>query len=323
MDINFAPIILFVYNRLDHTCQTVKALQKNELAAESILYVFADGAKDNATEEQNKKVQDVRDYIHTITGFKEIIIEEAPKNKGLANSVIAGVTKVINKHGRVIVVEDDIVTHPFFLRFMNDCLDVYEKRDDIFMIGGYTRNIKIPKNYFEDIYIVHRSNSWGWATWVDRWSEADWEVTQFESLKNNSEEITIFNRGGNDMFPMLASQMEGEIDSWAIRWDYNMFLHDAYCIYPVKTFDYNVGMDGSGVHCGSSNRNITASFYDKKNYIINLPVDIKENRVISKHFYEFMSTNGKGYPSFWERVSNSLHYRLGLIKGKIINLYIR
>lgn len=309
-----APIILFVYNRLDHTRLTVEALQRNELASVSTLYVFADGVKENATEGERQKVQNVRDYIHSISGFKEVIIEETVSNKGLANSVIAGVTKVINEYGKVIVVEDDIVTHPFFLRFMNDCLDVYEQRQDIFMIGGYTRNIKMPYFYRNDIYITHRSNSWGWATWRNRWMLADWNVGDYLDLKESESLIRRFNRGGEDMFPMLRSQMEGRIDSWAIRWDYCMFKNNAYCVYPVMTFNNNVGLDGSGVHCEASNSNIAAPFYNNKTYDIQLPVGIKENRVISKRFHEFMSTNGRGYPSFLEKVSISLRYRFGLVR---------
>lgn len=302
MSDNLSPIILFVYNRLDHTRQTVEALQKNELAPESTLYVFADGAKEDATAEQRQKVQDVRDYIHTITGFKKIIIEEASRNKGLANSVITGVTKVINDYGKVIVVEDDIVTNPFFLRFMNDCLDVYEKREDIFMIGGHSCNINLPWWYRKDIYIAHRSNSWGWATWVDRWGKADWNVSGFESLKNNPKGISRFNRGGMDMFPMLKAQLEGKIDSWAIRWDYCMYKNDAYCVFPVRTLDYNVGFDGSGVHCGRVVDNFDAQMYDEPTYNIKLPFEIKNYKKVARQFHDFKSTNGAGYPCLVERV---------------------
>lgn len=317
MSNSLAPIILFVFNRIDHTRQTVEALQMNELATESTLYVFADGAKDNATNEQRQKVQDVRDYIHTISGFKEIVIEESSKNKGLANSVIAGVTKVINQYGKVIVVEDDIVTHPFFLRFMNDCLEMYEKRQDIYMIGGHSCNIKIPWWYRKDIYIAHRSNSWGWATWVDRWGNADWNVSGFENLRNNPAEIDRFNRGGNDMFPMLKAQMEGKIDSWAIRWDYCMYKNDAYCVFPVRTLDYNVGFDGSGVHCGSVVNNFDAPMYDESTYNIKLPLEVKKYKKVARQFQVFKSTNGTGCPCFVERVFYLLNNRVRVLLKKV------
>lgn len=284
---NLAPVILFVYNRLDHTRQTVEALQKNELAAESTLYVFADGAKEDATDEQREKVQDVRNYIHSITGFKEIIIVEAPMNKGLANSVIAGVTKVINDYGKVIVVEDDIVTHKYFLRFMNEMLDTFENDNRIFSIGGFNYGFNIPKTYCHDIYMVHRAESWGWATWKDRWNKADWNVSDFYEFSSNSDLINQFNRGGNDMFPMLQSQMDGRIDSWAIRWDYCLYKHNAYCIRPKMSFVNNIGFDNSGAHCGPVSDGFTAQYYSKSNYSVNIPKHLLPSKIIARRFKLF------------------------------------
>lgn len=279
-----APIILFVYNRLEHTLKTVEALRKNELASESILYVFSDGPKEDATEEQKNKIVHVRNYIHTITGFKQIIIEEAPFNKGLANSVIYGVTKVINKHGKVIVIEDDIVTHPFFLRFMNDCLERYENRKDIFMIGGFNQQFHFPWWYRKDVYLAHRVCSWGWATWTDRWNKADWDVSDYAKICNDPQQQEIFNRGGDDLFPMLTDQMEGRIDSWAIRWEYCLYKHNATCLRPKKTLVNNCGFDGSGVHCGIIRSNYTADFYTNPTYGIRLPKRIKKVGTIENNF---------------------------------------
>lgn len=252
--LDLAPIILFVFNRPWHTQQTLEALQQNELAKDSVLYVFADGAKSDADEIQLEGVRKTREIIHMIRGFKEVHIEESEKNKGLANSVIYGVTKTIKQHGKAIVVEDDIVVHPFFLRYMNEALDFYEKDARIFMIGGFRLNFKIPWWYFHDVYIVHRSCSWGWATWKNRWEIADWEVSDYSSFVNNSREIDRFNRGGEDMFPMLQGQMEGRLDSWAIRWDYCMYKNEGYCIWPKYSYVRNIGFDGSGVHCGKDNK---------------------------------------------------------------------
>lgn len=310
-----APIVLFVYNRLGHTRKTVEALQKNELASDSILYVFSDGVKEKASLEQENRVNEVRDYIHTITGFKQVIVEESSKNKGLANSVIAGVTKVINEYGKVIVVEDDIVTHKYFLHFMNDCLDTYERRQDIFMIGGFGRDLKLPRHYKNDIYLVHRSNSWGWATWKNRWEKADWNITDFDSMCRDESKQSLFNRGGHDMFPMLKAQMEGKIDSWAIRWDYCMYKNDAYCIHPVKTFNHNMGFDGTGVHCASLGNDIAASLYDGS-YSVELPLNIKANHIIEREF-QYFAVHNKHCPTFFEKISSSLSFRLLWIKSKL------
>lgn len=297
-----APIVLFTYNRFKHTKQTVEALQRNELAKGSELYVFCDGPKANATEEQRAKVYEVQEYVKTITGFKNVFIKVQKTNKGLANSVIAGVTEIIERFGKVIVVEDDIITHPFFLRFMNDCLETYQDRNDIFMIGGYNINIRIPKNYNEDVYVVHRSCTWGWATWKDRWKCADWCVSDYQSLVNNTSLQDIFNRGGKDMFPMLQMQMDGKIDSWGIRWDYSMFKHNALCVRPIKSLCDNSGLDGSGVHCGVSPKGFTAMIYKEPTYSIKIPKNISLNRLLAKRFADFYETWGMQLPTFGERM---------------------
>ena len=248
------PIILFVYNRPWHTQQTVEALQKNELATESDLYIFSDGPKANATEEQKEKIRQVREYIHHISGFKSVTISEKEKNCGLANSVIAGVTEIINKFGKVIVVEDDLVTSRYFLKFMNEALDFFENDERIFSVSGYNysdKKMKIPKSYKDDIYLSYRNESWGWGTWIDRWAKVDWEVADFKEFCENPEIQKAFNRGGADMTGMLKAQMERKIDSWAIRFDYALFKNNCFNIKPVKSLVYNIGLT-SGTHFNNS-----------------------------------------------------------------------
>src|SRR5574344_87566 len=159
-----APVVLFCYNRLDCLKQTVEALLKNDLAKESELYIFSDGAKKG----QEEKVKNVRDYIHSISGFKNIIIEENPINKGLANSIIEGVTKIVNKYEKVIVLEDDIIVSSYFLEFMNKSLKMYEKEEDVVCITGYVyplENKNLPKTFF-----IKGADCWSWATWKRAWN---------------------------------------------------------------------------------------------------------------------------------------------------------
>jgi hypothetical protein len=251
---NLAPIVLFVYNRPIHTKKTVQALLKNKLASQSILYIYSDYPK---KEEHKEDVKKVREYIHTIKGFKEIHIIERKQNYGLAKSIIEGVIEVINKYGRIIVIEDDLITSHMFLTFMNNMLETYEKEKKIYSITRYNyppKLMKIPEEYKYDIYFSPRAGSWGWATWKDRWNKADWEVKDYEEFKNNKQLQKEFNKGGDDMTDMLISQMEGKLDSWAIRWCYTLFKNNAYCVYPTKSYIDNIGMDGSGVHCGKSEK---------------------------------------------------------------------
>lgn len=252
-----APIVLFVYNRPMHTQQTIKALQKNELAKDSTLYIFADGPKENATDEQKEKIKQVREYIHQIDGFKQIIIYESEQNIGCADSIIAGISSVLKKYENIIVVEDDIVTSRYFLRFMNESLDFFEKDKMIFSVSGYNypeKIMKIPRNYKNDIYLAYRHGAWGWGTWKDRWDKVDWKMIDFNSFLKNKKLQKAFNRGGSDMSEMLKAQMDGKIDAWDIRFDFSLFKNNCFCVRPVKSLVNNVGLDNSGTHTGKDER---------------------------------------------------------------------
>ena len=166
---------------------------------------------------------------------------------------------------------------------MNECLDKYEDRKDIFMIGGYNQRFKFPWWYKKDIYVVHRSCSWGWATWKNRWNNADWEVEDYKNMCEDIKQQAKFNRGGKDMFPMLKAQMDGKIDSWAIRWDYTLYKNNAVCLRPIMTFVHNCGMDGSGVHCGVE-KDTTSHEYNKPTYSIKLPRNIRVYKNIERAF---------------------------------------
>lgn len=244
--IQYAPIILFVYNRPDHTRRTVEALQKNIGAAESDLFIFSDGPRPGSEE----RVQQVRAYIKTISGFKSVTLTEREKNLGLANSVLSGVAEVIEKNGRVIVLEDDLITAPHFLTFMNEALNRYEEDERIFSIGGYSPCFEMPRSYKIQTYLTYRCCSWGWATWKDRWCSVDWAVADFMDFLRSEEKQRLFDQGGDDLSRLLIMQMEGRIDSWAIRWDYAHHKHEAYCLRPYLSLVRNIGFDGSGVHCG-------------------------------------------------------------------------
>ena len=273
-----APIVLFVYNRPWHTKQTVEALQKNELAKDSELFIYSDESKN---EDARESVNEVRSYIDTIIGFKKVTVIKREKNWGLANSIIDGVTNIINEYEKVIVLEDDLVTSPYFLKFMNDNLNVFYNRNDIFSITGFNFSqiqLKISNDYKEDIYLSYRCMSWGWGTWKNRWSKIDWEVNDFDILEKNKKEIKLFNRGGEDLFPMLKNQLEGKIDSWAIRFCYAHFKNNALCVYPVKSLVNNEGFDGSGVHCSLDKSNKFKNiFSDEYNIVINKDISVDQN----------------------------------------------
>lgn len=281
---NLAPIILFVYNRLEHTKKTVDALKQNKLASDSLLFIFSDG---NKSERDRKSVEEVRSFISTISGFDEIKIILREKNLGLANSVISGVSEVINKYEKAIVLEDDIVTSPYFLKFMNEALEFYKDDNRIFSVSGYNFPIKIPASYQYKIYISPRPSSWGWATWKDRWEKVNWENSEYEEFIKDKKRILNFNMGGDDLTRMLKNQIAGKINSWAIRWAFAHYLNNAFCLFPVRSFANNIGADRSGVHTRKTNK-FSVDIYSKEyqDFLLKYP---QTNEEILKNFRKFFS----------------------------------
>lgn len=239
-----APIVLFVYNRLWHTQQTIEALKRNILADQSELYIYADGVKN---EQDRLSVEAVREYIKTVSGFKSVKIFESKVNKGLAKSIITGVTEILEIHGKIIVLEDDMVTSKYFLKYLNQGLEIYEFEDEVISIHAYSYPIKYkPTNP----YFLVGADCWGWATWKRGWEifEHDAEVLYNKILKANRGNAFDF----NNSFPylqMLKNQADGKIDSWAIRWYASAFLANKLTMYPNESMVDNIGIDGSGTHC--------------------------------------------------------------------------
>ena len=240
------PIILFAFNRLVPLQLTIASLLANEEAQESVLYVYVDGARPNH-EGEDKKVQAVQDYIRSIKGFKEIHTDFSNENRGLGASIIRGVTEVIHKHGRAIVLEDDLVLSPNFLCFMNQGLERYAKETRVFSICGYSNKVKVPSGYTADTYFCTRSSSWGWATWADRWDSVNWELEHWDTYKPHA---AAFNRwGGSDCWKMLRDWHDGRNQSWAIRYCFNQFLQNKLSLFPIISKVDNRGFDGEGTNC--------------------------------------------------------------------------
>ncbi len=241
-----APIVLFAFNRLESLKSAVTSLLSNSEAAESVIHIYVDGARESK-EGERQKVEAVQQYVRSIEGFKELHYIFSDENKGLGESIIGGVTEVINRYGRAIVLEDDLVVAPNFLSFMNNGLDRYEDLSKVFSICGYTNQVKPPKGYNYDIYFCSRSSSWGWATWADRWNTVDWKLDNWDLYKDKGR---AFNRwGGSDCFRMLRSVRFGEGDSWAIRFCFAQFLQDKLSLFPVVSRVKCDGFGGDGTNC--------------------------------------------------------------------------
>jgi putative methyltransferase (TIGR04325 family) len=275
-----APIVLFCYNRKDHLMRTVEALLNNELALSSILYVYSDGGKSLADWD---KVNDVRRYVDGIKGFHAIQVIKRNRNIGLANSIIEGVTDICERHGKVIVLEDDIVTSPFFLRYCNEALNVYENASDVVCIHGYTLPVgkRLPETFF-----IRGADCWGWATWARGWRLFNPQGRFLLEELERRHLLRDFDFGGTYPYSaMLRDQIGGNNNSWAIRWYASAFLDGKLTLYPGESLVQNIGTDASGTHTGST------TAYDVKlsdrpiNVTFQPPVENKQaRRTIESHF---------------------------------------
>jgi len=266
-----APILLFAYNRPAHLRQTVEALLCNELSKESDLFVYSDAPK---TDADASNVEEVRKYIRTITGFKSINITERSENWGLARSIIDGVTTQVERFGRVIVLEDDLLVASHFLDFMNDALEMYKDEPRVGHIQAcdFTQDPSLP-----DTFLIKWTGSWGWATWRDAWRlfNPDGKALLSELEERGLTHTFDFN-GRYGYMRMLKRQIEGKNNSWAIRWNASLFLADVLSLNVGKSLVRNMGFDGSGTNCGGG------GLYDTILYTERLTVNkispIEENK---------------------------------------------
>lgn len=242
---HLAPILLFVYNRPEHVRRLLGSLQANGEAERSRLFVYSDAARTDAARDG---VNEVRNILKGITGFASVQIIERETNWGLARNIIDGVTEQVNRYGKVIVLEDDLIVSPYFLRFMNEALEVYRDEPKVGHIQAcdFTKDARLPETF-----LIKWTGSWGWGTWQRAWKHF---CPDGRSLLRRLEERKLtreFDFGGNYGFTrMLRRQIEGKNNSWAIRWNASLFLEDILSLNVGRSLVRNDGFDGSGTNCG-------------------------------------------------------------------------
>ena len=276
-----SPIALFVYNRIDHTKKTIEALQKNFLAEQSELFIFCDDAKNSDGE---KAVRTVREYVKSISGFKKITVIEREKNFGLAASIISGVSEIVAKFGRIIVLEDDMVTSPHFLTFMNEGLDFYEAEEKVISIHGYIYPVQKP---LPETFFLRGADCWGWATWKRSWDLFEKNGAKLLSELRQKNLTKKFDFDGCYPYTrMLEDQVAGKNNSWAIRWHASAFLADKLTLYPGKSLVQNIGADGSGTHCADMDQ-FDNPVSQEKNLLKKIPIlENSEAREKIKKFFK-------------------------------------
>ena len=277
-----APIVIFTYNRPLHTQRTVEALLKNEYAADSDLIIYSDAPKNEVAQ---SGVDETRAYVRSISGFKTLRIVERKENFGLANNIIDGVTSIVNEFGRIIVLEDDLLTSPYYLKFVNEALTHYEENEDVVSINGYMypTSMQLPESFF-----IKGADCLGWATWKRGW---DLFNVNGEELLTELEEKGLtkqFDFDGTYKYTkMLRKQTQGTVGSWAIRWYASAFLKNKLTLYPGKSLIFHDGSDGSGTNCSDDDM-FKVELSDRPLSI--MPIELAESEIgrkALKHFFRY------------------------------------
>ena len=242
----YAPVLLFVYNRPAHTRQLLDSLRRNDLAAQSELYIYSDCYR---SEKDKEAVEEVRRLVRKAEGFGKVTVIERSENWGLARNIIDGVTAQVKAYGKVIVLEDDLIVSPYFLRFMNEALEVYKDTEEVCHV---TCHMLDHKGELPDTFLIRWCNSWGWGTWSRAWQyfESDGRKSLREIERRDlCRQFDL--DGGFHFTQMLRDQIEGRNNSWFIRWYASLFLRDKLMLGTGRSLVDNAGFDGSGTHCNT------------------------------------------------------------------------
>lgn len=269
-----APIIIFGFNRPHSLFRLIESLRTNPTYNDREIFVYIDGHRN---EEEKENVDQVEDIALKLT--KNVV--RSKTNKGLARSVIDGISEVISKYGRVIVLEDDLVLMPGCLNYMDEALNIYESDQRIFSVCAYGLKVKRPKNYNGDVYLGIRSSSWGWATWKDRWQSIDWEISDWNELISSKQKQKAFNLGGSDMFGMLRGYMQGKNNSWAIRFCYAQHRQGRYSVHPFNSLVTNEGFGVDATNCRQKYSRFKIDLNTDDNALI-LPAHLNPEKSILK-----------------------------------------
>ncbi len=310
----FAPIVLFVYNRPDHTQKTLDALAQNDLAKDSVLYVFCDGAKSNASQNQLEKINETREIIKLEKqkieegngNFKQIVITEQAQNLGLADSILLGINQIIEKYGKVIVLEDDIVTSKGFLKFMNESLEFYQYEEKVMHISGYMFPANIEDAISEQTFFYRSTSCWGWATWQRAWKTINTDTQFLLSELQSKKLLNEFDLDGTYKFSkQLELNISGKLKTWAVKWYASVFLQNGLCLHPKYSLVQNIGTDSTG------NTSPTTDYFWHKqlaDYVQVNPIELTENKQAVEQMKMY-------YRQFKLSFSQKIIRRLNLFRG--------
>jgi hypothetical protein len=244
--VSLAPIVLFVYARPEHTRQCLESLMANDLAAESELFIHADGPKKDAPGQILEKIAAVREVIRARPWCGRVHFIEPAENRTMPVALVETVTRIVNQFGKIIVLEDDLVVSKGFLKYMNDGLELYADRKEVFGVEGYLYPIRkrCPETFF-----LPFTATWGWGTWARAWSYFNPSAEALLSMISKGERYRFNLNNSYDIHGMLVKCTTGSWKYWDVRWYASVFVHKGMCLYPKKSLVRNIGHDNSGMHC--------------------------------------------------------------------------
>lgn len=241
-----APVVLFTYRRPLHTLRTLEHLRNNVGSDKSVLYVFSDGVKENGGPNEAKDIAQVRKVIRSQQWCKEVHIIESVQNMGLANSIINGVTQIVDQFDKAIVLEDDLISSKYFLQYMNEGLDRYKDEERVMQISGH--NFPVGNIATGTSFFLRHATTLGWAVWKRSWKYFDKDASGYTELKNNPDLANRFDLDGAYGFTrLMLLQMEtNKVDSWGIRWLWSVFKNNGLTLFPDKTLIKHIeSMEGA------------------------------------------------------------------------------
>ncbi|HTL61923.1 MAG TPA: hypothetical protein VL261_09775 [Nitrospira sp.] len=282
MDKKKTPVVLFAYDRPEHLSETIRALRANKEALDTDLIVYSDASAAGVASE---RVGQVRKILRAIDGFRSVTITERETNFGLSRSIIDGVTSLCADYGRVIVLEDDMIVSRHFLAFMNEALEMYENCENVASIHGYVYPVG---SSLPDTFFLRGADCWGWATWARAWKHFNPDGRQLLEELERRKLVPVFDFNKTFGFTyMLRAQIDGKVDSWAVRWYASAFLRNMYTLYPGRPLVRNIGIDGSGVHCAQSEKFTTTLSNSPINVV---RIEVMDNDIARKAFEQYFTS---------------------------------
>ena len=303
-----APIVLFVYNRPYHTLRTLEALSQNKLSERSKLYIYSDGPRKSAEKEEVLSINKVRELVKKHKWCGQVQVIERRQNLGLANNIIEGVTEIVNKYGKVVVLEDDIVTSPSFLTYINAALDMYQGLEEVMHISAYW----FPTSSFRklpDFFFIPAATCWGWGTWNSSWNKFESNPSVLKKKLFDMRILNDFDLDGNSNFMrQLDDNIDGIKDTWAVKWYASIVLNNGLSLHPNKSYTNNIGNDASGTNSGNTNvfnwKNLNESELKYKVNVKNEPKAIKAYKHFFKENFQKRTLRNEIFTFFLKIVSN-------------------